>query len=296
MWHSRTTGDRIGFYGNYAPNPSTNVHLADFAIFGNVQERNDADQVNGIGGALTNSTVDRVWIEHTKVGAWMDGPFDNLVMSGLRLRNFTADGVNFHDGVTNSRVTNSDIRNAGDDGLATWAEQNADVNDSFDHNTVQYPILANGIAIYGGHDNFVTDNRVIDSGLTQGGGIHVAQRFASTTLGPHRRAAQHDHPVGQPRPELAVRRRRAVVRRARRRDGRPDQRRQHPDPAEPVRGDPVRLGLEHHQRQDQQRDHPEHRHVRGAGAGRRARRRSPTARRPAPRARRRSTAAATSSP
>ncbi|MDT5026085.1 MAG: hypothetical protein QOE61_2511, partial [Micromonosporaceae bacterium] len=183
MWHSRTTGDRIGFYGNYAPTPSTNVHLSDFAIFGNVQERNDSDQVNGIGGALTNSTVDRVWIEHTKVGAWMDGPFNNLVMSTLRLRNFTADGVNFHNGVTNSRVTNSDIRNAGDDALATWAEQNADVNDSFDHNTVQYPILANGIAIYGGHDNFVTDNRVIDSGLTQGGGIHVAQRFASTTLG-----------------------------------------------------------------------------------------------------------------
>jgi Alpha-1,3-glucanase catalytic domain D1/F5/8 type C domain/NedA-like, galactose-binding domain/Alpha-1,3-glucanase catalytic domain D2/Cep192 domain 4/HYDIN/CFA65/VesB-like, Ig-like domain len=183
MWHSRTQGDRIGFYGNFAPTPSTNVHLADFAIFGNVQERNDGDQVNGIGGAMSNSTVDRVWIEHTKVGAWMDGPFTNLVFTAMRLRNFTADGVNFHNGVTNSRVTNSDIRNAGDDGLATWAEQNADVNDSFDHNTVQYPILANGIAIYGGHDNFVTDNRVIDSGLSQGGGIHVAQRFASTTLG-----------------------------------------------------------------------------------------------------------------
>ena len=183
MWHSRTQGDRIGFYGNYAPNPSTNVHLADFAIFGNVQERNDGDQVNGIGGALTNSTVDRVWIEHTKVGAWMDGPFTNLQMSTLRLRNFTADGVNFHNGVTNSRVTNSDVRNAGDDALATWSEQNADANDSFDHNTIQYPILANGIAIYGGHDNVVADNRVIDAGLSQGGGIHVAQRFGSTPLG-----------------------------------------------------------------------------------------------------------------
>ena len=46
-----------------------------------------------------------------------------------------------------------------------------------------YPILANGIAIYGGHDNTVSDNRVIDSGLSQGGGIHVGQRFASTPLG-----------------------------------------------------------------------------------------------------------------
>jgi hypothetical protein len=185
MWRSTVTGAAPGFYGNYAPNGSSNVHLADFAIFGDVQERNDSAQVNGIGGAMNNSTVDRLWIEHEKVGAWMDGPFTNLVFSGMRIRNTTADGVNFHGGVTNSKVTNSDLRNLGDDGLATWADQGigADANDSFDHNTVQYPILANGIAIYGGHDNFVTDNRVIDSGLTQGGGIHVAQRFASTTLG-----------------------------------------------------------------------------------------------------------------
>jgi len=183
MWRSRITGAAPGFYGNAAPNGSTGVHLADFAIFGDVQERNDANQVNGIGGALNNSTVDRVWIEHEKVGAWMDGPFDNLVFTGMRIRNTTADGINFHDGITNSKVTNSDLRNLGDDGLATWSESNADTGDSFDHDTVQYPILANGIAIYGGHDNFVTDNRVIDAGLTQGGGIHVAQRFASTTLG-----------------------------------------------------------------------------------------------------------------
>jgi hypothetical protein len=183
MWHSTVTGDAPGFYGGYVPNGGSNVHLADFAIFGNVQERNDGAQVNGIGGALSNSTVDRIWIEHEKVGAWMDGPMTNLVFTGMRIRDTTADGINFHDGVTSSRVTNSDIRNVGDDGLATWADTNADASDSFDHDTVQYPILANGIAIYGGHDNTVSDNRVIDAGLTQGGGIHVAQRFASTALG-----------------------------------------------------------------------------------------------------------------
>jgi hypothetical protein len=185
MWRSTVTGAAPGFYGNFAPNPSTGVHLADFAIFGDVQERNDGAQVNGVGGAMSNSTVDRLWIEHLKVGAWMDGPFTNLTFSGMRIRNVTADGVNFHGGVTNSTVTNSDLRNLGDDGLATWSDQaiGADANDSFDHNTVQYPILANGIAIYGGHDNVVTDNRVIDAGLTQGGGIHIGQRFSSTPLG-----------------------------------------------------------------------------------------------------------------
>jgi hypothetical protein len=183
MWYSTVKGGGVGFYGNSAPSPSTNVHLADFAIVGDVQDRNDSAQVNGIGGAMSNSDVSRVWIEHTKVGAWMDGPFNAMTLTGMRIRNVTADGVNFHNGVTNSKVDNSDIRNTGDDALATWAEINADAFDTFSNNTVQYPILANAIAIYGGHDNTVTGNKVIDSGLTQGGGIHVAQRFSSTPLG-----------------------------------------------------------------------------------------------------------------
>jgi hypothetical protein len=184
MWYSNVQGDGVGFYGNFAPNPSSNVHLSNFAITGNVQDRCDSCQVNGIGGALASSTVSSVWIEHTKVGAWLDGPFDGLTLSGLRIRDQTADGVNFHRGITNSTVTQSDLRNLGDDGLAMWSDTNADANDSFTFDTVQLPQLANGIAIYGGHDDTVSDNRVVDAGITQGGGIHVAQRFNSTTLGP----------------------------------------------------------------------------------------------------------------
>ncbi|MCW2974785.1 MAG: coagulation factor 5/8 type domain protein [Actinomycetia bacterium] len=183
MWYANVSGNGVGFYGNYAPSPSSGVHLSNFAITGDVQERNDGAQVNGIGGALANSTVSDIWIEHTKVGAWMDGPFDGLTFTRMRIRDQTADGVNFHNGITHSTVTQSDLRNLGDDGLATWSETNADAFDTFSFNTVQYPILANGIAIYGGHDNTVSDNRVVDAGLTQGGGIHVAQRFNSTPLG-----------------------------------------------------------------------------------------------------------------
>ena len=39
MWYSTVTGTAPGFYGNSAPSPSTNVHLQNFAIFGNVQDR-----------------------------------------------------------------------------------------------------------------------------------------------------------------------------------------------------------------------------------------------------------------
>ncbi|MEC3996613.1 discoidin domain-containing protein [Actinacidiphila sp. DG2A-62] len=186
MWYSTVTGAAPGFYGTYPPSTAkSNVHLKDFAIFGNVQERNDNDQVNGIGGQLSNSSASNLWIEHMKVGAWMDGPMDKLTFSGLRIRDTTADGINFHGGVTNSTVTNSDVRNTGDDGIATWADSSvgADAGDTISNNTVQLQILANGIAIYGGHDNTVSGNLVKDSGLTQGGGIHVGQRFTSTPVG-----------------------------------------------------------------------------------------------------------------
>src|SRR5262249_37990742 len=52
IWHSIVSGDRLGFFGNFPPTPSTNVHLSGFEIRGNVQERNDSDPVFGIGGAL----------------------------------------------------------------------------------------------------------------------------------------------------------------------------------------------------------------------------------------------------
>ena len=106
----------------------------------------------------------------------------------MRIRDTTADGINFHGGVTNSTVTNSDIRNTGDDGIATWADssEGADANDTISNNTVQLQILANGIAIYGGHDNTVSGNLVVDSGINQGGGITVG---AAVHLDPgrHRR-------------------------------------------------------------------------------------------------------------
>ena len=69
----------VGFYGKDASvGGSSNVHLSGFAIEGDVRERIDLDQVNGIGGALSNSTIDGLYIHHTKVGIWLDGPMNNL--------------------------------------------------------------------------------------------------------------------------------------------------------------------------------------------------------------------------
>lgn len=182
MWHSIVTGEEIGFYGRWSPEISRNVNLSHFQIRGNVRERVDPHQVNGIGGALSDSTISDIWIEHTKVGAWIDGPCDNLHFTRMRIRNQTADGINFHRGVTNSSCTDSHFRNLGDDGMAMWTESVTNADNSFTFNTVETPMLANGIAIYGGTDITVEDNLVIDSGLTEGGGIHLANRFDSLPL------------------------------------------------------------------------------------------------------------------
>jgi hypothetical protein len=175
----------VGFYGRYAADGgSSNVHLSGFAIEGDVRERIDTDQVNGVGGSLSNSTVDGLYIRHTKVGLWFDGPMTNLKITNNIVVDQIADALNFHTGVTGSTVRNNFVRNSGDDGLALWSEKTADARNTIDHNTVQTPVLANGIAIYGGTDNTVSNNLIADP-VREGSGIHVGSRFGAEAFTGH---------------------------------------------------------------------------------------------------------------
>jgi hypothetical protein len=175
----------VGFYGKDASvGGSTNVHLSGFAIEGDVRERIDTDQVNGIGGALSNSTIDGLYIQHTKVGIWLDGPMTNLKITNNVIVDQIADGINFHTGVTNSVASNNFIRNTGDDAMAMWSEKTEDAGNTFDHNTVQTPVLANGIALYGGTDNTVSNNLIADP-IREGSGIQVGSRFGAEAFTGH---------------------------------------------------------------------------------------------------------------
>jgi hypothetical protein len=179
----------VGFYGKYVEDGggSHNVHLSNFAIEGDVRDRVDTDQVNGVGGAMSDSSIDGLYIHHTKVGLWFDGPMHNLTVRNTIVADVIADGINFRRGVTDSKVVNSFFRNTGDDAMAMWShnvtsghpEVDEDANDVFDHNTVQTPTLANGIAIYGGRDNTVSNNVVADP-IREGSGLHAGRRFGST--------------------------------------------------------------------------------------------------------------------
>ena len=169
----------VGFYGRYAQDGgSSNVHLSGFAIEGDVRERIDTDQVNGVGGAMSDSTIDGLHIRHTKVGLWFDGPMTNVRVTNNIVVDQIADALNFHTGVTNSVVRNNFVRNTGDDGLAMWSEKTANAGNTFDRNTVQTPTLANGIAIYGGTDNTVSNNLVADP-IREGSGLQVGSRFGA---------------------------------------------------------------------------------------------------------------------
>ncbi|MEU7915747.1 glycosyl hydrolase family 28-related protein [Microbispora bryophytorum] len=169
----------VGFYGKDASaGGSRNVHLSGFAVEGDVRERIDTDQVNGVGGAMSDSTIDGLYIRHTKVGMWFDGPMRNLKITNNVIVDQIADGLNFHTGVTGSVVSNNFFRNTGDDALAMWSEKTADAGNTFDHNTIQTPVLANGIAIYGGTDNTVSNNLIADP-IREGSAIQVGSRFGA---------------------------------------------------------------------------------------------------------------------
>ncbi len=118
---------------------------------------------------------------------WFDGPFNGLTITGSRIDSTLADGINFHRNITNSSVTQTVIRGTGDDGLAMWSSSDnvpatGDSNDSFDHNTVQSPYLANGIAIYGGNGNSVTNDVVTDSQYRGGGIMLDYENFGNSTV------------------------------------------------------------------------------------------------------------------
>lgn len=175
----------VGFYGrDAAEGGSRNVHLRGFAIEGDVRERIDTDQVNGIGGAMSDSSIQDLHIRHTKVGLWFDGPMTNVRVTGNIIVDQVADALNFHTGVTDSVVRDNFIRNTGDDALAMWSEHQQDANNVFDHNTIQSPVLANGIAIYGGTDNTVSNNLVADP-VREGSGIQLGSRFGAQPFTGH---------------------------------------------------------------------------------------------------------------
>lgn len=188
MWHTTFVGDEA-LYPQAGKRvrfklAGSRIKLADFAIVGRLNYRNDNEPNDGVVGAgCADSEVARVWIEHTKVGAWIYNG-TRLTITGCRFRNLLADGVNFCVGTHHSVVENSTTRGTGDDCFAMWP---AASDQGFDgqvrqpgHNvfrrcTGALPFLANGGAIYGGEGNAIEDCLFTD--ITPGCGVLISSTF-----------------------------------------------------------------------------------------------------------------------
>ncbi len=190
MWHTTFWGDP-DVYGNAARRvrfklKGTNVHLADFAIVGRLNYRNDDEENDGVvGSGCTDASVRRVWVEHTKAGAWIYNG-TRLVIDGCRFRNLLADGVNFCVGTNHSVIQNCSARGAGDDCFAIWPvasdqghEEGAKPGDNvIRFCTGQLPFLANGGSLYGGANNRLENCLFTD--MPAGCGILISTTFPTS--------------------------------------------------------------------------------------------------------------------
>lgn len=164
-----------------------NIHLADFAVRGKLNYRNDNEPNDGIVGAgCADSSVARLWIEHTKVGVWIYNG-TQLLIEGCRFRNTIADGVNLCVGTSGCVIQNCSARGTGDDCFAFWpaASDQGFVgqgprpgNNVIRRCTGQLTFLANGAAIYGGADNRIEDCLFTD--ISTGCGILLSTTFPTS--------------------------------------------------------------------------------------------------------------------
>nr|WP_205614791.1 discoidin domain-containing protein [Streptomyces chartreusis] len=173
-WHSVVRSSRFIDQSS----SSGGVHIKDFAVIGEVTERVDSNPDNFVNGALgSNSSVSGMWLQHLKVGLWLMGNNDNLVVENNRFLDMTADGLNLNGNARGVKVRGNFLRNQGDDALAMWSLNAPDVSSSFENNTITQPNLANGIAIYGGTDITVRNNLISDTNAL-GSGIAISnQKF-----------------------------------------------------------------------------------------------------------------------
>jgi hypothetical protein len=184
MWYTQLVGNealysdanrRVRLKGS-----GNNIHIADFAIIGKLKYRSDKEANDGIVGSYgTNSTISNIWIEHTKVGMWIENS-KNLHITGCRMRNTNADGINFCVGMTESTIENCTARGTGDDCFAIWPAVFLKQAFSPGHNLVinctgQLPFLANGAAVYGGESNAVKNCSFTD--ISQGSAILISTTF-----------------------------------------------------------------------------------------------------------------------
>jgi Pectate lyase superfamily protein len=182
MWYSALVGvdnykpgNRVAIDGN-----GSNITLSDFAIIGKLNYRDDSEANDGIGGSFgTGSSLQNIWVEHTKTGAWLTNS-DGLLVEGCRFRDTIADGINLCVGMRNTVVRECTVRGSGDDCFAMWPATYTKAiypagGNHFVNCTAQLPSLAQAFSIYGGAGNTVENCEAID--IPYGAGLYASTTF-----------------------------------------------------------------------------------------------------------------------
>jgi len=196
MWYTNFVGNPALYSNQYTRvrvfGGGSNIHLADFAIQGKLNYRSDPEENDGLFGCYgTGSTIERVWVEHTKVGCWPSNS-NGLVVKDCRMRDLIADGYNLNVGMVNTLVENCTARGTGDDCFAIWpttpeitqaVPANTQVYspgyNTIDHCTGELNFVASGGSIYGGPGNQITNCLFQD--ISVGCGILISGLFGEGT-------------------------------------------------------------------------------------------------------------------
>jgi hypothetical protein len=175
MWHTILHGNAAAFSIR-----AGNISFYDFSLLGSVTQRKDSidppafNMTKAVMG-MENIHLQNIWMEHWKVGLWADVT-NGIDIIGCRIRNTFADGINLCGGTSNCLVTNNDIRNTGDDGIAMFNRGVLGENNKIINNTVSLPWLANNIALYGGKNIIVSDNWLKDT-ICFGSAVNISTNF-----------------------------------------------------------------------------------------------------------------------
>ncbi len=134
MWYSTLEGfgaqfELMGRATSTSPALAVTYEFHDFSLFGDVTWRNDNGGWQGFDGPWgLNSKIENVWLEHENVGIWLGSGWEfspplsapltqGLTVSGMRIRDTYADGINMADGTSGTSIEETNVRNSGDDSL-----------------------------------------------------------------------------------------------------------------------------------------------------------------------------------
>ncbi len=179
MWRSTIQGAGAAFICS-----GGSCQFTDLSVFGDVTLRDDAQGVHAFSGPFGGgSRLDNVWMEHFTTGPWIgqsgSAAINGMVISGCRIRDLYADGVNLNTGTSNTTVEQCEARSTGDDAFASWSSGGGpNANNVFQFDTVQVTWRANCYAIYGGTNNAIQDSICADTVTYPG--IFIDQDFDSS--------------------------------------------------------------------------------------------------------------------